>query len=71
MVTTIIGPDHFHIMVVCMTHLILFGDITTHSFSDTVMVMPMGILMDIIHGGDPTTHGIITTLMEDLIPMYR
>lgn len=73
MATIIIGPDHFHISVVCMTHSTLFGDIMTHSFSDTVtaMVMPTDILMDIIHGGDLTTPGIIIILTEDLIPMYH
>ena len=73
MATIIIGPDHFHISVVCMTHSTLFGDIMTHSFSDTVMAMvtPTDILMDIIHGGDLTTPGIIIILTEDLIPMYH
>ena len=73
MATIIIGPDHFHISVVCMTHSTLFGDIMTHSFSDTVtaMVMHTDILMDIIHGGDLTTPGIIIILTEDLIPMYH
>ena len=73
MATIIIGPDHFHTSVVCMTHSTLFGDIMTHSFSDTVtaMVMPTDILMDIIHGGDLTTPGIIIILTEDLIPMYH
>ena len=73
MATIIIGPDHFHISVVCMTHSTLFGDIMTHSFSDTVtaMVIPTDILMDIIHGGDLTTPGIIIILTEDLIPMYH
>ena len=72
MATIIIGPDHFHTSVVCMTHSTLFGDIMTHSFSGTVtaMVTHTGILMDIIHGGDLTTPGIII-LMEDLIPMYH
>ena len=73
MATIIIGQDHFHISVVCMTHSTLFGDIMTHSFSDTVtaMVMPTDIPMDIIHGGDLTTPGIIIILTEDLIPMYH
>ena len=73
MATIIIGPDHFHISVVCMTHSTLFGDIMTHSFSDTVtaMVIPTDIIMDIIHGGDLTTPGIIIILTEDLIPMYH
>ena len=73
MATIIIGPDHFHISVVCMTHSTLSGDIMTHSFSDTVtaMVIPTDILMDIIHGGDLTTPGIIIILTEDLIPMYH
>ena len=73
MATIIIGPDHFHTLVECMTHSTLSGDIMTHSSSDTftAMVTPTDILMDIIHGGDLTTPGIIITLTEDLIPIYH
>ena len=71
MATTTTGPDHSHSTEECTIHSTLFGDIMTHSFSDTDMVMLTDILMDIIHGGDPTTHGIIIILTEDLIPMYH
>ena len=61
----IIGQDHSLSMGVCMTHLILFGDIMTHFIM--AMVMAMLIHMDIIHGGDHTIPGIITIHMEEVL----
>ena len=57
--TTTIGQDLSLIMVACMTRSILFGD----TIIPTIMDMDMD--MDIIHGGDPITLGIILTpIME-------
>lgn len=60
---TTIGQDLSLFMVACMTRSILFGDTIIPTIMD--MDMDMDIHTDIIHGGDPTTLGIILTpIME-------
>ena len=70
--TIIIGQDPTHISMVFMTHLILFGVITTHSIMDMVMaaihtgIHPIG---DHIITGTMviSTEVIITTIIHSLV----
>ena len=70
--TIIIGQDPTHISMVFMTHLILFGVITTHSIMDMVMA---AIHTGIHHIGDHiitgtiviSTEVIITTITHSLV----
>ena len=70
--TIIIGQDPTHISMVFMTHLILFGVITTHSIMDMVME---AIHTGTHHIGDHiiigtmviSTEVIITTIIHSLV----